>query len=136
MMKEFMLAELKQKFSKESFHIGNDNRTIAIFPAKHSQVGDVIVYDDEDEATIFIKEITHFHISPDDDSLSEENKNKIITEKVIHFLTELFTDRVLLWRAKSHRSDGCHMIGDNILTPKQYTNEECLYFLWSGQIKI
>ncbi len=59
-------------------------------------VGRVLVYDDGDEATVLIENVTHGHFNPYDEKLSEAQRDETVTADVIDFLKALFSDRVLL----------------------------------------
>jgi hypothetical protein len=133
MIKTVLLVALKQKFSAQSFRVSDDDKIVAVFPAAHPQVGDVKIWDDGNEATMEIGKITHGHFDAYGATLSEPERDKMVTEEVVNFLTELFADRVLLWVSESSKSGGWQMLGEK--PPLACMREKGTYFLWSGPIK-
>jgi hypothetical protein len=133
MIKDSILAELKRRFPDQSYSVGDDARTVAVFPAAHTQVGNVTIWDDGDEATVFIENITHGHFTSYDETLSKQEREKVVTEDVVDFLSELFADRVLLWTSESGRSGGWKMLQGQ--SPAELMHEKAKCFLWSGPIK-
>jgi hypothetical protein len=97
-------------FPASSFRPGSDDKTIAVFPALDPEIGSVTIWDDGDEATVIIGKITHGHFNPYDESLSESERVRRVTEEVVGFLADLFSDRVLLWTEPSGRSGGWKML--------------------------
>jgi hypothetical protein len=138
MIKDSILAELKRRFPPGSYREGTDGKTVAVFPAKCPDVGDVTIWDDGDEATVLIEKITHGHFNPYDSSLSEADRDKEITETVCDFLDALFRNDVLLWT--SGRCGGCSRL--DLRKPEERENDVisglkkgATYFLWSGPFK-
>ena len=129
MIRESILAELKRRFPPESYRVGDDDKTVAVFPAKCPDIGNVTIWDDGEEATVLIENITHSHFNPYDDSLSESERDKQITEEVCDFLEDLFSDKILLWRSASGRSGGWRIIQDGI--EPEWLTDPGEYFLWS-----
>ncbi len=97
-LKDALLAELTRRFG-DAFHPGDDPHTVAIFPAAHPEVGDVIVRDEGDEAIVFLGDITHEHFSSDVDAEFDTARAEEVARDVADFLSELFADRILLWQA-------------------------------------
>ncbi|MCI5161317.1 MAG: hypothetical protein D3917_04675 [Candidatus Electrothrix sp. AX5] len=131
MIRESILAELKRRFPAESYAIGDEGNTVAVFPAECPDVGNVTIWDDGDEATILIENITHGHFNLYDDSLSESERDKQITKEVCDFLEGLFLNKVLLWR--SERSGGWRNAPDGV--KPEWLKNPGEYFLWSGRHK-
>jgi len=133
MITDTLLPELRTRFADRRLHSGTAPNEVAIFPAAHPDVGAVTIWDDGDEATVGIGEITHGHFNPYDNSLSPEQIARRVTEEVIEFLEDLFADRVLLWKSPDGRSGGWR-----VLTSK--TNDSLkegsnLTYLWSGPVR-
>ena len=75
MIRESILEELRRRFPPQAYRVGTDGKTVAIFPSKCSEVGDVTIWDDGHEATVVIEHITHGHFNPYDESLSESERD-------------------------------------------------------------
>ena len=133
MIRESILAELNRRFPAESYRVGDEGNTIAVFPPTCPDVGDVTIWDDGDEATVLIENFTHGHFNPYDESSSEEERDKQITEEVCDFLEDLFSDKVLLWRSASGRSGGWRNVPDGV--EPEWVTDPGEYFLWSGHYK-
>ncbi len=135
MIRESILAELKRRYPEEPYRVGDEGNIVAVFPAKCSEVGDVTIWDDGDEATVMIENITHGHFNPYDESLSEEERDRRVTEEVCDFLDALFRDDVLLWT--SDRAGGWARLDlckdgekeDDLISGLK---KGAKYFVWSG----
>ena len=103
---------------------------IAVFPAKDPSVGDLSIYDDGDEVTISVGEITHGHFNPYDATLTQEEAEAEITDEVLGFLEDLFADKYLLWKSRDNGSGGWQHLdyADKPIQPRKNTD----YFVWSG----
>ena len=133
MIAQKLFPALKEKFS--NFYTLKEempNRMMRI-KAVHPAVGDLLVYDDGDEATVLIEKITHGHFAPYDYELTDEERDSIVTEMVIEFLQELFRDEVLLFKTPSNSMGGWRRLrfNDNPLDLK----EDLEYYLWSEPYK-
>src|SRR6478609_2869103 len=79
---------------------------VVVFSALHREVGDVSVHDAGDDATIHIGSITHGHISAYPKAATEQEQFEQVTEEVVDFLRDLFSDRVVLHCSADGRSGG------------------------------
>src|SRR5262249_21251822 len=108
-------------------------KPIAVFSGAHSEVGDVCIWDDGDEATVSIGEITHGHFNPYDPSLSPEQLATVVTGEVLQFLADLFLDRVLLWKSREGGSGGWQVLDEG--NELSLMDSDDLTYLWSGPVK-
>ncbi|MHB1309248.1 MAG: hypothetical protein ACYC23_19390 [Limisphaerales bacterium] len=129
MIRDRLIPEIKKTFSGWEMEINSVDNPIIRFPAAQKDVGDVLVYDDGDEATVCVENISHGHFNPYDETISQEQREIAVTEDVISFLEALFADRVLLHTAPDHRMGGWTRLdlhdGPVELSPEQR------YYLWS-----
>src|SRR5262249_18304850 len=109
----------------------NDARTIGTFPAAHSDVGDVTIWDDEHEATIGIGDITHGHFNPYDNTLTDQQVAQRVTEDVVEFLTTLLECRVLLWKSPDNGSGGWRRLD---YQTQSRLDSTALTYVWSGPV--
>lgn len=133
MIRDALLPALRLRFPDISFQIGDSPNPIAIFPAAHKEVGDVSIWDDGDEATVSIGEITHGHFNPYDETLTPEEIANRVTEEVVAFLKDLFADRVLLWKSLVGGAGGWSVLGHN--NSLSLIDTDDLTYLWSGPVK-
>jgi len=130
MIRDCLVPALKREFAGWDIAFDTPPNPIATFPASQGAAGRVFVHDDGDEVTIHIEKITHGHFNPYDETLSDEERARIITDDVIGFLKALFSDRVLLNVSDGHKSSGWARLD---LTDKPVKlKESTRYFLWSG----
>ena len=104
MISEILIPKLKQHFPDRGLRIGtdsgsNDLKPCAVFPAIHPDVGTISICDDGDELTVHAGNYTHTHFSNYDDELTEEQKAEKISDEVIEFLKDLFSDKIVLYRS-------------------------------------
>ena len=55
------------------------------------------IYDDGDELTVYVDDLTHGHFAEYAEGLSESERAGRIVEAVAEFLDALFADRVVVW---------------------------------------
>jgi hypothetical protein len=134
MIRDILLPALEANFPNRGFHRDDSPNVIGVFPAAHSEVGDVVIWDDGDEATVLIGEITHAHFNPYDETLSEQEVAQRVTSEVVEFLSDLFGDRLLLWRSRHGGSGGCFLISED--NPYVRLRGDELTYLWSGPVKL
>jgi hypothetical protein len=131
MIRDVLLPALAVCFPNLDFQIGQPPDPIAVFPAQHSAVGDVSIWDDGSEAMVGIGEITHGHFSHYGD-VSAEQIHEQVAAGVVAFLQDLFADRVLLWKSSSG-AGGWKIVGADerfsLLGPGDQT------YLWSGPVE-
>jgi hypothetical protein len=134
MIQDKLIPMLGQKYAGLGVRLGSPPDPIAIIPAKHPGVGDVSIYDDGDEATISIGEITHGYFNPYDATLTQEEAEAEIACEVMGFLEDLFADKYLLWKARGNGGGGWQHLDymDRPLQPRENTD----YFVWSGLYQI
>ena len=132
MIRGKLIPLLEQKYAGLGLRVGAPPDPIAIFPARHPGVGDLSIYDDGDEVTVSIGEITHGHFNPYDADLTQEEAEAEVTDEVLGFLEDLFADKYLLW--KSGGSGGWQHLDyvERPLRPRKNAD----YFVWSGPVEI
>jgi hypothetical protein len=68
-----------------------------VFPGTHAGICRVAIYDDGDELTVCVDDLTHGHFAEYAEGLSESERARRIVEAVAEFLDALFADRVVVW---------------------------------------
>lgn len=128
-IRDRLVPALLHEFSGWEIKLDVPPQPIATFPAAQPAVGRVLIYDDGDEATVLIENVTHGHFNPYDETLSQEQRAEIIAQEVICFLKALFSDRVLLYSGLDSRRGGWTPLDSND-APIELT-PTLRYFLWS-----
>lgn len=132
MIRNVLAPVLQKKFANKGVILHSDSNVMATFPASHPDVGDVTVWDDENEVTVGIREITHTHFETTEGSMSPSVMAQQVTADVVHFLENLFADRILLWRSWSGRSASWQLVEGSIDdVPREKTGR---WFVWSGPL--
>jgi hypothetical protein len=125
-----LLATLRAHFPNLELQLGSSPDPVIIIPAQHPTVGNISIWDDGDEVTLDIGDITHGHFAVYDVS-SPDELAQAVSEQVIAFLDTLFADQVLLWKARSGGAGGWYVLDeDHPSTYQLPANAQC--FLWSG----
>jgi hypothetical protein len=105
-IREVLVPALEAAFPATGLRVLAPPGPVAIFPAACAEVGDVQIYDDGDEATIVIENVTHHHINPYDTEMRSRERAEWVTQEVVEFLHALFDDRVFLWSRHQARGGG------------------------------
>lgn len=100
-IRDALVSELKARFPDIPSSVVDGATWEMRIPAPNPHIGFVSVSADEEEATVFVGEITHGHFNPYDSSLSEDAHAKWVSDAVIGFLEDLFRDRVVVWTSAS-----------------------------------
>ena len=130
MIRDKLIPLLEQKYAGLGVRVGSPPDPIAVFPARHPGVGDLSIYDDGDEATVSIGEITHGHFNPYDATLTQEEAEAEVVGEIMGFLEDLFSDKYLLWKSRDNGSGGWQHL-DYVGEPAR-PRENTDYFVWSG----
>ncbi len=130
MIRDKFLPLLQQKYPNERVLVSPASGPIVVFPAKHSDVGELEIWDDGDEATISIGEITHGHFNPYKPELNQDEIDTEVTEMVLDFLEDMFADRILLWKARKGGSGGWQQL--DFTEPLMEQSKDADYYVWSG----
>ncbi|HVX91577.1 MAG TPA: hypothetical protein VHC20_08310 [Candidatus Paceibacterota bacterium] len=128
-IRDVLVPALRQRFPARPFVEGVPPNPVATFPAAHSTVGDLLILDDGEEATVVIGRHTHSHFNPYDATLSPDQLAQVVTDSVLQFLTDLFDDRVLIWSVPG-RSGGWTILPREPLRMPPDADK----FLWSGPL--
>ena len=131
MIRDVLLPALQANFPNRGLRTGQPPDAIAVFPAAHPEVGDVNIYDDGNEAMVSVGQITHGHFGWTDANRTEAEMANAVTDEVVRFLTDLFADRIVLWKS-SGGAGGWWLVGhDNSLS---IMDADDFTYLWSGPV--
>ncbi|MGH7976345.1 MAG: hypothetical protein ACREC8_06750, partial [Limisphaerales bacterium] len=104
MIFNYLIPKLEENFPNRGLRIETAPVKRIVFPAAHSDFGDIEIHDDGDEVTIYAGNFTHGHFSNYDENLSEEQKAEKISAEVVKLLKDVFADKVVFWG--SHTAGG------------------------------
>ena len=130
MIRDRLIPAVRKAFPDKPFLFSSSPDPIIRLPSGFAEIGDLAIYDDGEEATVCITEITHGHFNPYDSSFSRDQVDQKVTEDVVDSLRDLFSDHVLLYRTPNRSMGGRYVFED---APKEDAFAEGReYFLWSG----
>ena len=101
------------------------------FEAIHPEVGEIEVEEDGPELIVSVGNFTHAHFANYDTSLSQEQADEIITDNVVSFLEDIFSDRIVMWG--SHGGGGGYYVRESQPSSALATNRGKEY-VWSGPL--
>jgi hypothetical protein len=134
MIRDSLIPALRQRYPSVKFTFFDSPQPFARVASHHGDIGDLEIYDDGDEATVAITQITHGHFNPYQ-KMPESERDKWIAEAVIEFLDALFDDRVLFYRSPDRRGGGWQIHNEKIDRSRPVPGTEhyeC--FVWSGSV--
>jgi hypothetical protein len=143
MARDPFIAALRRHFGPDSFIEGAPPDPVAIFPAKHPDVGEVKIWlPTWTPSTIGLMGLVRVAIGTQfvqqfenlDTHLNREERSTRLTADIIRFLEKLFADRLLLWRGVQdrHISKWRECSSPASFEPIAIDNEEYALYLWSG----
>lgn len=133
MLRDVLVPALEAAFPDQPMRLSDPPQPIATFPGACPEVGCVQVFDDGDEATVVIENVTHHHVDCYDQALSESARFRRMATDVVEFLRELFADRVLLWSRDQGRGGGGWQRTFEGEIPKNVP-EDADTFVWSRRL--
>ncbi len=110
--------------------IGSPPDPIAVFPARHRSIGELRIWDDGDEATVAISDLTHGHFNPYNPELNQEEIDREVTAQVLEFLEDMFADKYLIWKSRRDGSGGWQHL--DFTDDPIALDRDTEYYLWSG----
>jgi hypothetical protein len=131
MIREYLVPSLREKLPGQPFTFSDDPKFVARLSSPCSEVGELILSDDGDEATVYLSKITHRHFGCYED-LPEPRKDERIASVVTDFVADLVADRVILWRAFGGSVGGTYRLKPGEAPPRSSRFRE--KFVWSHQL--
>lgn len=137
MLSQLLLPVLRVRFPDRGLVASEPPDPCAVFPGVHQGIRGVSIYDDGDELTLCVDDLTHGHFSEYAEGLSEPERERRIVESVVEFLDALFADKIVVW-GQQHMGGwyrpawgdaGCNIVTQFGGTGKKAPVQE---FVWSG----
>jgi len=133
-IREILVPALAAAFPGASMCVAAPPEPVVVFPAVCTEVGDIHIYDDGGEATIFIENVTHHHVTPYDSEVTASDRAQWVTQEVVEFLHALFDDRVLLWSRQQGKGGGGWQQPYEGVIPGDIP-EDADVFVWSRRVE-
>ena len=72
---------------------------VIIIPARHSEVGDMLIEVEPDDIRVHIGHITHCHLNGTCDSVMDaSSKQNSMIQETIEFLKDVLNDKIVFWK--------------------------------------
>lgn len=133
MLAEHLLEKLQARLPAATFERSTASDAIVVFPAKHSDVGNLEVYDDGDELTVYVGSFTHVHFNNYDEGLTEAERAERIAGDVVGFVEDILADRIEFY-GSHHGGGGCRYRDEQppgLLSMLAHGKKK---YVWSGPI--
>jgi hypothetical protein len=139
--RDVLVSALTDRFADRGIRLGTPPAPIAVFPARHPEVGDVSVVETGSEwdlsVTVSVGSIVSDHFHSFDRHLGADERAARVTKDVVRFLEELFADRLLFWRSTDGGSAAWRERGDTGYSePLVLDNRTYQPYLWSGPLAV
>lgn len=95
-----LVPKLMTRFPNREILLGVAPGADVVFRAENPVVGNVEIRDDGDELTVTIGGFTHRHFACYAGGLSEADKAHAVTDEVVAYLDDLFSDRIEFYGSK------------------------------------
>ena len=129
MLSSKLLPVLRERFPNRGLVEAKAPGPCATFPGIHPGIQGVSIYDDGDELTVVVEDLTHGHFAEYDDNLLAEERERRIVDAVVEFLNDLFADQVVVW-GKANVGGGWHRVGESTWGVPSGIKE----YVWSGPL--
>jgi hypothetical protein len=126
-LSQLLLQVLRERYPDRGLIAGEPPEPCAVFPGTHPGIRRVAIYDDGDELTLCIDDLTHGHFAEYAEGLSNAERAGRVVEAVVEFLDALFADQVVVW--------GQHSVGGGWYRPGlggSGGRTDVQEFVWSG----
>lgn len=128
MLRELFIRSLAESFLVVNFRFYYEANRIASLPMPNGH-GELSIHGDADELTFFLGDITHCHFSQECLGGGKYSPQAELIEEAIEFLRDLFSDKVVFYRARNGGRDG------SIQCPSEQqfakVMADCNCFVWS-----
>jgi hypothetical protein len=139
--RDVLVSALTDRFADRGMRVSAPPGPIAVFPARHPDVGDVSVVETGSEwdlsVTVAVGSIVSDHFHSFDRHLGADERAARVTKDVVRFLEELFADRLLFWRSTDGGRAAWRERGDTGYS-EPLVLDNCTYqpYLWSGPLAV
>ncbi len=103
-------------------------------PARHPEVGDLLITFDDDEITVFVGNFTHRHFTPHEGSAAHAaSTTEDCVKDALEYVCGIVNDRWILWSYPGGAGGSYRVGADN--DPKEdvpLSDEDVVRYVWSG----
>ncbi len=128
-LSSLLLSSLRERYPNRGLVISEASGPCAAFPGIHPGIRGVSVYDDGDELTVVVDDLTHGHFAVYEDNVPEAERGERIVGEVVEFLDDLFSDRMVVWGIADVGGGWYRRVED-----RSYVHAGATEYLWSGPL--
>jgi len=132
LLRTTLLLQLRAAFGDNLRTVTDESSDVAVFAAKHPEVGDIVVQEHREEATVYIGRFTHLHFDCYDTTLNASEIGQNISGQVVTFLQDMFADKIEVYGGSS--GGGCRV---RTTKPRGFWSKRMLgkqTYVWSGPV--
>ena len=135
MIRDLLIPALQERYPYIPFAFQNSPQPFARARCQCTELGELEIHDDEEEATVVLTRITHSHFNPYT-KMTQASRDAWVTATVLDHLDALFSDRLLLYFLSSDRHQcGSIRYEDPIDRLSPVPNmEQYKSYVWSGPV--
>jgi hypothetical protein len=141
MVHDVLLTALANRFGAGAFRTGAPPEALAVFPARHPEIGDAVVHGETAPwsramVQVAIGRFLHDRFESFDTHLPAAEQAARVTADVVRFFEKLFADELLFWIAGDGSGGGWRECADaQTAEPLVADNRVYRTFAWSGPIR-
>ena len=132
MIREILVPAMRRRFPSAPFEYLDQDAPFAVLPSPCPEIGRLELFDDGDEVTVYLTEITHGHFSCYDEDATREEKERRVAESVLDFLAALLADRVVIYRVIGGLAGGWTTLDASDPLPSVSRMQK--QYVWSGAL--
>ena len=132
-LRDALVPKLRAAFSRELMRVGGETEALVVFPAKHPEIGDLVIQDEGDELTVIVGNITHRHFASQSPGSSAEIQAEQLATEVTEYLRQLFADEIEFYGDGSHSGARARSEKERGLLSKLLLGKRT--YLWSGPVE-
>jgi hypothetical protein len=141
MTRDVLQSALRTRFGPDAFRAGAPPDPVAVFPARHLEVGDAVLWVEPGpyggaDVRIEIGRVLHDGFHSFDTHLDPAERAARVTRDVVRFLDKLFADQLLFWTRDEGTFGGWRECEDaRTAEPLVTDNRVYRTFAWSGPLE-
>jgi hypothetical protein len=128
-----LIRKLRARFANRGVRVHKGKEPIVSLPARHPEVGSLQIRGDENELTVYVGDLTHYHIYPPLEGPADEKERRLI-DHLIANLQEVFEDQIVFW--VGDQIEGCCPLALEGETEKTFfpIPDGARRYVWSGPL--
>jgi hypothetical protein len=133
MLANHLVQTLKSAFPELPFVFAEPPEAVATLTGPCEEMSPLKIFDDGDEATIWVGTITHSHFGNYEEGVTEDWRHQYIAENVVKFIRDLLADRVVAMSTLGGLVGGWRRLEMGEALPERSRWKK--QYLWSGVVR-